>query len=121
MVGDAVADERLEEAGVRDVVREPDRLLTAPGNERPRNGNPRRCGKLVLPVLVDDGRGRLERRDQKVVAALQLFGVLAHEQHCVVEGNEQDRAPVQSFRRPCFLKSPAAPTPRRSTRRATMQ
>lgn len=35
--------------------------------------------------------------DQEVVAALQLFSVLAHEQHGVVERDEQDRAPTRSF------------------------
>ncbi len=35
--------------------------------------------------------------DQEVVAALRLFSVLAHEQHGVVERDEQDRAPTRSF------------------------
>jgi hypothetical protein len=86
---------RLEQARETDLTGQRQRLVRAFGEDRPGDRDARGGGELILAVLVDDRpRGR-KRRDQEVVEPAELVGVMSHEQHGVVESDEQDRAPRQ--------------------------
>jgi len=88
MAPGAVADVRFEQARIRDLGCERGSLLPALRGDRPGNRHAGGRRELVLPVFVDDRSSGLEWRDQEVVVAHQLLGVLADEQHRLVEGDE---------------------------------